>query len=162
MNKKEKLTSDFIGLKAMAIMFFIGGAYIVFIQDRSPFKEVIAPWGIALLIWIYAITRNKVYYAEEKIFIYNWKGKEIDIVLIDKISSMLFSGFRANSFGHAYRFFYNVEGGRKKEFWVFPHVYADIVKLEKRIKEVNPDLLTTNSSFGGIEHLFIRNEDGFR
>jgi hypothetical protein len=31
-----------------------------------------------------------------------------------------------------------------------------------KLKKMNPDLLATNFSFGGIEHLFVKDEDWFR
>lgn len=166
MAKKENITSNFIRLKALAILFFIVGPYIFFNQNEKTIQEailgLILVWGIASLFWIYAITRNKVYYDKEKFYIYDWKGKEIDIVANEQITSMLYSGFGGNTFGWAFRLFYDSEKGNKKEFWIFPSFNINILTIQERLKKINPALLTTHFSFGGIEHLFIRNEDGFR
>lgn len=166
MAKKEKISSNFISIKAMAILFFFAALYILFIQDENPIQVAIGGtlivWGIALTLWFYAMTRNKVYYDKEKFYIHNWKGVEIDVVPNEKITSMLFSGFGTYSLSGAYRLFYDSDDGQKKEFWIFPNLKTNTWTIKEQLKKENPDLLTTKISFGGIEHFFIRNEDGFR
>ncbi len=75
---------------------------------------------------------------------------------------MLFSGFGGNSFGSSFRVFYLKEDGTKNDFWIHPNLRTNTWLIKEKLKKMNPNLLTTNFSFGGIEHLFVKDEDWFR
>lgn len=167
-HKRERITSSFVQLKMIAVLIFVAVPYINLVQEKNSIKEslvqVVIFWIFSALLWLFAITRKIIYYDTEKFYIEDWKGNQIDEVPNEKVSSMLFSGFGFSSMPSlgSYRLFYKNLNDEQKEFWIFPNLRTNAPSIMKKLKETNPNLLTSNLSFGGLEHLIFKNEDWFR
>lgn len=164
--KNRRLTSSFLGVKINAIILavvFVMFLFLTFIDFNLGGILITMIFGaLSAGFWFYATRRNIVYYNQEVFTIQNWKGEVIDEVPNEKITSMLFSGYGPNYIGSSHRLFYKNENGEKKEFWIFPNSGTNTHTLKQRLKKLNPEMHTTNFSFGGIEHLFVNDEDWFK
>ena len=165
-NEKDKLTSRFIGLKIMAIFFFLICGLLLFLLFLQ-FHMGIAIVALILTLlgssfWYFTKTRKQVYYDGEHFHLFTWKGEQIESVANSQITAMVLSGFGAGTFGAAQRVFYKSKDGTKKDFYIYPNLRTNTGTLKQKLKKMNPDLLTEHFSFGGIEHLFIKDDDWFR
>jgi hypothetical protein len=165
MQKREIISSNFIGLKSISILFMVVSPYIFFIQDGRAFKDAIIPqgfiWLISIAILIFCKTRDKIEYDGNMFYITNWKGVE-RVVTNERIIAMLQFGIKVSTFSYTFRFIYNSENNSKKQFWLYPNFRVNLSSFQKKLKETNPNILISNESLGGIEHLFFKDEKWFK
>ncbi len=168
MNQKENISSRFILTKIFVALWLISGFYLFF-QNSNNTSEIIdyfQLFSIPLLLLFFTATRKEVQFDSKKFYLSNWRGEEIEVIPLEKISSMLYAGIEGNhgmmfNIFQAYRFFYFSKDGTKKEFWLYPRFKVSIPQLQKKLKTANPDVIILNDSFF-IAHLLFRNEDWFR
>ena len=165
MQKREVISSNFIGLKSIAILFMVVTPYIFFIQDGRVFKDAIIPqgfiWVISIAILIFCKTRDKIQYDGTTFYITDWKGNE-RVVTNESISAMLMCGIKVSTFRYTFRFIYNTDKDSKKQFWLYPNYRVSLPSFQKKLKEANPNILISNDSLAGIEHLFFKDEKWFK
>ena len=153
MQKTEVISSNFIGLKSIAILFMVVTPYIFFIQDGSVFKDAIIPqgfiWVISIAILIFCKTRDKIQYDGTTFYITDWKGNE-RVVTNESISAMLMCGIKVSTFSYTFRFIYNADNDLKKQFWLYPNYIVSLFSDYTRMVTMQNLFHDGGFSFTGV------------
>ena len=150
---KIKISSSFIGQKAILfiIMFFLLLLWSDYKRSHDgTFMGHAAGFIVVSALLTFFFTRPAIYYDENNLYIAK-SSKNIEIPLAN-IQSIKYSVLSFQRFSHSYRIKYFNDNNEIKSIRLFPGS-SPISEFIDCVKKENPDVITTNWSFG-INELF--------
>lgn len=95
MNPKKRITTNFRVAKFFAALVIVLSFILFASKSMSKTEKDLEGLAVFLsitlmagLLWLLALTRNVVYYDEAFFYIYNWRGRLVETVSIEKIATV--------------------------------------------------------------------------